>query len=81
MKNVKDEELIQDLIVNIMLNFNLQKSNKSMNNNFKSEGFGIQRSEDDMSTILTKSTLVFTQFSSIFTQLTNVLPLSTYELT
>jgi hypothetical protein len=52
-----------------------------MSNNYKSEGFGIQRSKDDMSTILTTLVAEFTQFSSVFMQLTNVVPSSTYELT
>jgi hypothetical protein len=46
-------------ISKILLNFNLQKSNKSMSNNYKSEGFGIQRSKDDMLGISAKLTAIF----------------------
>jgi len=40
-KNVGDEEQIKDPALNIMLIFDLQMHNKSMSNNYKSEGFGI----------------------------------------
>jgi hypothetical protein len=40
-KNVADEEQIRDPAVNIILIFDLQMNNKSMSNNYKSEGFGI----------------------------------------
>jgi hypothetical protein len=35
-------------------------TNKSMNNNYKNEGFGIQRFEDDMLGVSAKPTEVFT---------------------
>jgi hypothetical protein len=40
-KNVADEEQIKDPALNTILIFDLQMHNKSMNNNYKSEGFGI----------------------------------------
>ncbi len=45
--------------MNTMLIFDLNMNNKSMNNNYKSEGFGIKKSEDDMLGVLTASTIVF----------------------
>jgi hypothetical protein len=49
MQNIEDEEQMEDLAINTILIFNLQITNKSMNNNCKSEGFGMQRSKDDLS--------------------------------
>jgi hypothetical protein len=40
-KNVIDEEQIKDPALNIILIFDLHMHNKSMSNNYKSEGFGI----------------------------------------
>ncbi len=41
MKNAEDEKQIQDLVMNTVLIFNLQISNKSSSNNCRNEGFGI----------------------------------------
>jgi hypothetical protein len=38
-----------------------------MSNNCKSVGFGMQRSNDDMSGILATSVAIFTQSSEVFT--------------
>jgi hypothetical protein len=47
-------------MVNTIWIFNLQMTNKCVSNNYKSEGFGMQRSKDDILGILTKSTTIFT---------------------
>ncbi len=49
MQNTKDEEQVEDPMVNTILIFNLQMINKSVNNNYRSEGFGMQKSKDDLS--------------------------------
>jgi hypothetical protein len=41
MKNVANEEQIKDPAMNAILIFDLQMSNKSMNNNCRNEGFEI----------------------------------------
>ncbi len=61
-QNVEDKEQIIDLIVNTIFIFNLQ-----MNNNYKSVGFGMQRSNDDMSGILATLVAIFIQSSKVFT--------------
>ncbi len=48
-------------MVNIILIFDLQMTKKSMNNNCKGEGFGMQRSNDDLTQISAESTEVFAQ--------------------
>jgi len=50
----------KDPTINTILIFNLQMTNKSMNNNYKSDGFEIQRSKDDLLRVLGESTWVFT---------------------
>ncbi len=40
---------MEDPMVNTILIFSLQMTNKSANNNYKHEGFGIQRFEDELS--------------------------------
>jgi hypothetical protein len=42
--------------------------NKSMSNNCRSEGFGMQRYEDDLLRVLAESIKVFTQSSRVSTQ-------------
>jgi len=42
-------------------------NNKSMNKNYKNEGFGIWDSEDDLSWASIESTIVFAQSLGIFT--------------
>ncbi len=59
-QNIEHEEQIKDLAVNIMLIFYLEVTNKSMSNNCKSEGFGMQRAEDDQLGILAEYLEVFT---------------------
>jgi hypothetical protein len=49
MKNVEDEEQLKDLVVNTLLIFYLQMSNKYVSNNYRNEGFGMWKFEDDMS--------------------------------
>jgi hypothetical protein len=61
MQSIEDDEHMKDLAVNIILIFDLHMINKYVNNNYKSEGFGIQRSKDDMSRVSTESAKVFTQ--------------------
>jgi hypothetical protein len=40
---------MEDLAVNTILIFDLHMINKSMSNNYRNEGFGMQRFEDDLS--------------------------------
>jgi hypothetical protein len=47
--------------------------NKSMSNNGKSEGFGMQRSKDDLLRVSIESTKVFAQSLGIFAQSSNLL--------
>ncbi len=54
MQNIKDEKQMEDLVTNTILIFNLHMTNKFMNNNYKNEGFGMQKSEDDLSRVLTE---------------------------
>jgi hypothetical protein len=51
-------------------------NNKFVSNNCKNEGFGIQRSKDDMSGVLAESTTVFAQSLGVFTQSLDLLPQS-----
>ncbi len=51
---------MEDFAINIILIFSLEMTNKSMNNNCKSEGFGMQRFEDDLSWVLAESIEIFT---------------------
>jgi hypothetical protein len=57
---------MKDLAINIILILDLQMTNKSMNNNYKNEGFGIQRFEDDLLGESAESTKVFAQSSRVF---------------
>jgi hypothetical protein len=41
MQSTEDEEHMEDPMVNTILIFDLQMTNKTMNNNNKSEGFGM----------------------------------------
>ncbi len=63
MKNVENEEQITNPRVNTTFIFDLW-----MNNNCKSEGFGMQRSKDNMLSVLAKSTTIFVQSLGIFAQ-------------
>jgi hypothetical protein len=51
---------MEDLIVNTILIFDLHMTNKSVSNNYGYEGFGMQRSKDDMSKVSIKLVEVFT---------------------
>ncbi len=58
-RNEKEEQM-KDLMVNKISILELQMTKNSVSNNCKSEGFGMQGSEDDLSRVLTKSIKVFT---------------------
>jgi hypothetical protein len=64
---------MEDLIVNTILIFNLQMTNKFVSNNYKSEGFGMQRSKDDMLKVSIALIEVFTQSLRIFVESSNLL--------
>jgi hypothetical protein len=68
MQNTKDEKHMEDLTVNTILIFDLQMTNKFMNNTCKNEGFGMERFEDDMSKVFVESIKVFVQSLRGFTQ-------------
>jgi hypothetical protein len=59
-KSREDEEQMKDLAINTILMFELQMIDKSIGNNCRSEEFGMQRSEDDLSRVSIESTKVFT---------------------
>jgi hypothetical protein len=59
---------MEDLAINIILIFNLQMVNTFVTNNCRSEGFGMQRFENDLSRVLVESIIIFTQSSRVFTQ-------------
>ncbi len=63
MKNVEDKEQITHPTVNTIFIFDLQ-----MNNSYKSAGFGMQRSKDDMLSVSAESTIVFAQSLRTFAQ-------------
>jgi hypothetical protein len=54
---------MKDPVIKTIMIFNLQVTNKSMNNNYKSEGFGIQRFEDDLLRVSAESIELFAQSS------------------
>jgi hypothetical protein len=54
MKNVEEKKQITNPAMNTIFIFDLQ-----MNNNYRSVGFGMQRSKDDMSCVSAKSVVVF----------------------
>jgi hypothetical protein len=47
---------MKDLMINTILIFDLHMTNKSLSNNCKNEGFGMQRSKDDLLRVLIEST-------------------------
>jgi hypothetical protein len=59
MQKTKDEEQMEDPMVNTILIFDLQMTDKSMNNNYRSEGLEMQRSKDDLSRVLVELTKIF----------------------
>jgi hypothetical protein len=60
MQSIAVEEYIKDPMVNTILVFDLHMTNKFVSNNYKSEGFGIQRSKDDLLGVSAESIKVFT---------------------
>ncbi len=59
MQSIEVEEQMKDPMVNIISIFDLHMTNKFVNNNYRSEGFGIQRSKDDMLRVSAQSTKIF----------------------
>ncbi len=57
---------MENLAIDTMLIFDLHMIHKSMNNNYRSDRFEMQRSEDDLSKVLVELTEVFTQSSRVF---------------
>jgi hypothetical protein len=64
---------MENPIVYTIFIFDLQMINKSMINNCRSEGFGMQKFEDDLSRVSIESTIVFAQSLRVFTQSSNLL--------
>jgi hypothetical protein len=62
----EDEKHMKNPKVNIILILELQMINKSMSNNYKSKGFRMQRSQDDLSRVLVELVEVFAQSSCVF---------------
>jgi hypothetical protein len=52
---------MEDPMINIILIFDLQMSNKSLSNNCRNERFGMQRFKHDISRVSIESTKVFAQ--------------------
>ncbi len=73
MQSTKDEEQMEDHVVNIILISYLQMTNKFVSNNFRSEGFGMQIFEDDLLRVSITLTEVFTQSLGVFAQSSNLL--------
>ncbi len=73
LRHIKDEKQMKDLVVNIMLIFDLLMIKKSVNDNNNNEGFGMQRFENNLSRVLIESTKVFAQSSRVFIQTSNLL--------
>ncbi len=59
MQSTKDEEQMEDPAINTILIFDLQMISKFLNHNYKSEGFGMQRSEYDLSWVSVKLIKIF----------------------
>ncbi len=66
MQNTKDKDQMEDLVVNTIFIFNQQMINNSVNNNYKSEGFGVQKFEDDLSKVSIELVENFTLSSKVF---------------
>ncbi len=66
MLSTKDEEHMEDHAVYIILIFDLQMIHKFVNNNYKNEGFGIQRFEDYMLRVSVELVEVFTCALGVF---------------
>jgi hypothetical protein len=63
---------MKDIVVNIILIFDLQMTNKSMSNYYKSEEFAIQRSKDDLIGVF-ELAKVFAQSLGVFMQSSDLL--------
>ncbi len=59
MQSTKDEEHMEDPMVNTILISDLQMINKFLSNNYNNEGFGMQRFEDDLSWVSVESIELF----------------------
>jgi hypothetical protein len=57
---------MEDPAVNIVLIVELHMTNESMSNNYRSEGFGKLKSNNEMLGVSIKSTKLFTQSSRVF---------------
>ncbi len=55
----EDEEQMEDPNVNTILILELHMTNKFMSNNYRNEGFGMQKFEDELLRVLAKSAEVF----------------------
>ncbi len=66
MQNTEDKDQMEDLVVNTIFIFNQQMINKSVSNNYKSEGFGVQKFEDDLSKVSIELAENFTLSSKVF---------------
>ncbi len=51
----ENEEHMKDPTINIILFLELHMTNKFVSNNYRSEGFGMQRFEDDLLGVLAES--------------------------
>jgi hypothetical protein len=71
---------MKDPMINIILIFDLQMINKSLSNNYKSEGFGMQRFEDDLSRVSIELTKIFAESSGVSTQTLDLLEHSIEKL-
>ncbi len=59
---------MKDLEINKILNLELQMTNKSLSNNCRSEGSGVQKFEVTMLRALAESTKIFAQLLGVFAQ-------------
>ncbi len=64
---------MEDPAVTTILIFDLQMIDKSVNNYYKSEGFGMQDFEDDLSWVSAESVTIFAQSLGAFTQSSDLL--------
>jgi hypothetical protein len=71
---------MEDYVVNTILIFDLPMTNTSMHNNYRNKEFKMQKSEDNLSRIFTKSTKIFAQSLGVFAQPSNLLAQTTKKL-
>ncbi len=62
----ENEEHMKDPTINIILFLELHMTNKFVSNNYRSEGFGMQRFEDDLLGVLAESIDVLAQSLGVF---------------